>query len=1125
MLNPTALEPLFLPWEEPNAHRVKAKRSGEPAEIVKGRRPSSIAIAHNLRGAVREWRKAFYAGASDTSRYLLQHWFERSHRGQTAAGEEFEFRYYFCQREAVETLIYLKEVRGLNVLSQITAEFGGAEREVAALGITEEEDAWSRYAFKLATGAGKTKVMSLAIVWSYFHAHRESESEMAKHFVVIAPNLTVYERLKEDFGDGKVFDKDPLIPPEWRGDGFPSVVLQDEAGGAATEWTIYLTNIHRLYDTSKRKKREGETYSFMGPPVSRTSALDTGQALRDRITGHKRVMVLNDEAHHVWDPDSAWNEAIEFLHNTIASRTGGGLVAQLDFSATPKDNKGQPFKHIVCDAPLGEAVDGGIVKTPIIGKASAKLDTIDVDDASYRYERHLHLGYDRWKASRDEWQKSGKKALLFVMCEDTKAADDIARRLNTDGAFKELNGKTINLHTNLKGKLKKIGRGNDAEIVFIENEKEIDDEDLKALRKLSRELDSNTSPYSCIVSVLMLREGWDVRNVTTIVPLRPYTSKANILPEQTLGRGLRRITPPGQAHEIVTVVDHPAFASFYQEELAQEGLAIEVVELDKVPSTTISIFPDPKKDLQALEVAVPALTPGHQIVPKLEGLTIEDVRKAFAKYKPLPLGGPVSTTIDYEGRHLFTGEIIEKMKIDLPLLQSGAGAVSYYVRQLEHICRLRGLHAALAPLIQTFLEEILFEQKTNLYDQGLISRLGDSDVGEHVRAVFIPLIRARTTHVKQVMPAGDAVRLSQWKPFQVTHNERRPALVASKTLFNLAPCGNALEEAMAQFVNHAPDVAAFAKNAGPQALRIDYLAAGGRLSFYTPDFFLRATNRIHFLVETKGRADRDVPRKARAAIAWCKAASTPDAEWRYLYVPQGTFEKLSGETLEALVRTCAPALQEVIEEETRQAEMPLFATVTLEERPPEVTEFVAAGVLEALPPRYKAAVEQAVMLFRFLEKKPGVGFAPVFTALLGSVDEAAKGLLARRLDPDLPPRPPEQQNWFDPYYGKADPRRYLDLARNLKKTLVFRNGISPLGLLRNCMDYALNDNNKIGGVFAAIKAKFQVKGGRDLLGTVTEINDFRNTYVAHQEKELTDAKLAEKHLHKWIQGLRTITTA
>src|SRR5207244_4907838 len=103
----------------------------------------------------------------------------------------------------------------------------------------------------------------------------------------------------------------------------------------------------------------------------------------------------------------------------------------------------------------------------------------------------------------------------------------------------------------------------------------------------------------CIVSVLMLREGWDVRNVTTIVPLRPYSSKANILPEQTLGRGLRRMTPPGEAAELVSVVEHSAFVSLYKDELSQEGLPIEVVDVDKVPRTTVTIYPDEtNKDLR-----------------------------------------------------------------------------------------------------------------------------------------------------------------------------------------------------------------------------------------------------------------------------------------------------------------------------------------------------------------------------------------------------------------------------------------------------------------------------------------------------------------------------------------------
>lgn len=1132
VVNPGALEPLFAPWEEPRAHRVKVG-GGKPPKTIQGRRPSPIIIAQNLRAAVREWREAFYAGASDTTRQLLGHWFERPHRQKTPDGEEFEFRYFFCQREAIETLIYLREVRRLSCLSQLVAEFGGAFAETAAMGIAPEEDAWGRYAFKVATGAGKTKVMSLAMVWSYFHALRESDSDMARHFVAIAPNITVYERLRADFappeGGPDIFRADPLIPVEWLGDWNLSVVLQDAASGAATGGTLYLTNIHRLYDPERRKGREPETYPWVGPAVSRGGALDTGKALRERITAHPRVMLFNDEAHHVWDPGSAWSAAIRFLHEEIRQRGGDGLTAQLDFSATPKDDKAQPFKHIVCDTPLGEAVDAGIVKTPVVGKA-ANLENEPSDDAGFKYDRHLRLGYERWRISKAEWEKSGKKALMFVMCEDTAAADQIAARLNGDEVFKELNGRTINLHTNLKGKIKRVGRGADVRLEFIENEKDISDEDLKALRKLSRELDQNTSPYCCIVSVLMLREGWDVRNVTTIVPLRPLSAASEILPEQMLGRGLRRMTPPGQAHELVTVVDHPAVGKLYEQELAQEGLPIEIVDVDEVPKTTVTVFIDETKDLKALDLAIPQLSPGYETVETLTALGIEDVKQTFKKYKPLPLSGRGVTTLDYEGRHLFTGELIERMKIDLPLLQNPMGAISYFVRQIETACKVRNLHATLAPLLQTFLEEILFERKTNLFDPALTARLADTDVGEHIRAVFVPLVRERSTRTERRAPAASPISVRTWKPYQVTHSERHPALPAQPTPFNLVPCKLGLEVALTRFLEKADDSAAFAKNAGPQCLRIDYLALGGRLAFYTPDFFVRAKDGNYYLIETKGREDREVPRKAQAAQAWCAAASTPGCKWEYLYVPQGLLERMTGNSVRELARACAPALQNLLSEEEEKDTAPLFAAVIEAEaaEKPKAPEFIGAAVLDALPSRYRKAVDQAVLLLQFFENRPEMNFAPVFSCLLGSLDETARGLLLRRLRDAVPSSPADQKTWFEPYLGNADHRQqdfYRHTAMNLRKTLLYSNGTSPLGLLRSCMDYALNDSTKIGGAFDAVRMAFKVKGGRDLLAIVQSMNDFRNTVVAHQGEELKDANRAKKELAAWVKGMLEIGQA
>ena len=251
LVNIDALAPLYRPDEEPNRHRVRSDQEGQPAKVEIGRRRTPISIAQNLRSVVRAWRETDYPGASDTTRELLHHWFLRDHIIELEDGTKIPFRYYFCQREAVETLIYVNEVRRIETLSGLVGEFAGDDADTMARGINPDDDQWAKYAFKLATGTGKTKVMSLAIVWSYFHALREPDSPMARHFVVIAPNLTVFERLKDDFkpakGGGDIFDHDPLIPPAWRDEWNLTTVLQKEASGASTGGTLYLTNIHQLY--------------------------------------------------------------------------------------------------------------------------------------------------------------------------------------------------------------------------------------------------------------------------------------------------------------------------------------------------------------------------------------------------------------------------------------------------------------------------------------------------------------------------------------------------------------------------------------------------------------------------------------------------------------------------------------------------------------------------------------------------------------------------------------------------------------------------------------------------------------------------------------------------------------
>ena len=213
---------------------------------------------------------------------------------------------------------------------------------------------------------------------------------------------------------------------------------------------------------------------------------------------------------------------------------------------------------------------------------------------------------------------------------------------------------------------------------------------------------------------------------------------------------------------------------------------------------------------------LPEVTAGFRRTASIAGLTLGDVREQFARYRALPVGEARTEEIPYEGRHLITNELVEQMKIRLPLLENGIGAVSFYREELEHITGLKGTHPVLAPLLETFITEILFETKLTLFDLRLLSRIGDPDVREHIRATFVPLILKRTTVKEQRKAEGPSRSAASWKPFQVTHSASHPAVPAARTPFNLVPCNRDLEVAMSQFLDRGPDVAAFCKNAGPQ---------------------------------------------------------------------------------------------------------------------------------------------------------------------------------------------------------------------------------------------------------------------------------------------------------------------
>lgn len=850
-----------------------ATPSGDPYGVPERRKPSEGTYAVNgVRARVDAWRAQNYPGVSDTSRRLLGFWFADEHRTQT--GEPF--RFYFCQREAVETVIYLTEiepVRGLKDLLEFS-EHG--------MRIEPGEPKRQRLGIKMATGSGKTMAMSLCIAWSYFHALYETDSPLTTAFLVIAPNLIVFERLKSDFGDAATFRRDPLVPPEWSSDFDLAVLLQDDPAPVTSRGVLYLTNVQRLYEPSETRSgtSPNPVEAMVGPRVSRDVDASSAAELFDRIAARRRVMVLNDEAHHVHDEKLKWNQTIERLHEQLRERASddamAGVVSQLDYSATPKYEKGGVFRHVVVDYPLAQAVADGIVKTPVIGEVSGAK--VELGDTSFERNRQwLDVAVGRWRVFHEKLAPAGKRPVLFVMCENTLAADAAGDYLKRLPEFDD--DQLLVIHTNRSGEITKG--------------------DLELARRAAREVDGPESRIRCIVSVLMLREGWDVRNVCVIVTLRPLSAANRILPEQALGRGLRRMTPPGSGFdERVVVIEHEAFRNLWSEEL-DGGLIVEREAADEIDPGAVTIFPDEAK--QRFDIVIPQLTRAlARSDNALSQLSATDVADPKARLS-VPDVAP-DEYVQYRGRHLIDKGIIEEYEFHVPYAEDPSGVITYYTRSVARaagVDRLSGTFATLAPMVRDYLRDRLFERSVDLADKVILWRLAENDAQALVVGAFGEAIRALAITEREPTIEESALRVSETSPFPWS---RRP-VPGEHTVFNLTPVDNSLEARFAEFLDRADDVTAWAKLTMNTRFALEYISKAGALRYYYPDFVMRLADDSCLIAETKGQEDLDVALKDRRARRWCQdAARLSGREWGYAKVPQKLFDTFDGDTVEGLRR-------------------------------------------------------------------------------------------------------------------------------------------------------------------------------------------------------------------------------
>jgi type III restriction enzyme len=530
----------------------------------------------------------------------------------------------------------------------------------------------------------------------------------SSHFLLLAPNLIVLDRLKEAFADNHVFREFPFIPPEWQADFDLQLIFQSEVIPRTARGILHLTNIQQLYER-EAEEAINPLDEAVGPKPKREEEA-IYNSLWEELSSYDDLMVLNDEAHHVHSHDLEWNKVIAYLDSILKERNRDGLLMQLDFTATPKDLQGNLFPHIVYDYPLAEAIRDKIVKRPRIGEIENVPEPLGKDFVKKnRYQ--IDVGLERLKEIKRDFELTGTKPVLFIMTDVTRNADKVGRYLEAQGYA----GRVLVIHTDTKGIITK--------------------KDLDRARVAAREIDSPENPYEIIVSVMMLKEGWDVKNVCVIVPLRAFDSP--VLPEQTLGRGLRRMTPQDETwEEKLIVIDHPRFRQLWQAEIDKGELIADFTSAKQAYEPPNLVMVNPEK-LQ-FDIEIPVVEGGlTRTVPDLTRLDITRLPSRLFKLSEIEL-----PKVRYRERDLLEQKIVREKILAFDYTENFSSYLSYICKAITTKTGASSIFNELVPKVKVYIKNYLFDQKVNGEDLEVTKKLNYIPIREKLVEIFSQEINA-----------------------------------------------------------------------------------------------------------------------------------------------------------------------------------------------------------------------------------------------------------------------------------------------------------------------------------------------------------------------------------------------
>ena len=932
--------------------------SAQPLETF----PLAEGIAARVSDAERELVESgtgiFVTDVTPITAELLRFWFQSDYC------ELREINFHPGQRDAILAAIYAHEILGtasLAELYQAVAPSGVLEPNILNA-IADPRSQHPKYAVKMATGTGKTWVLNAVLIWQYLNSvAAPSDARFTSNFLLVAPGLIVYERLLDsflgksvanhrDFATSDIYSaRDLFVPDTHRQQVFgfiqSSVVAKSEIGRKVTgSGIIAVTNWHLLAGQEDPDFLEPDEREFvslgagidekqlakdvlpLSPGVAAGNSLDVLDRRHQRgeamayLKDLPSLVVFNDEAHHIHSLKRAGETTeVEWQKSLYSiSETKGRRFIQVDFSATPyneiqtgrgKNARKEFFPHIIVDFDLRTAMQQGLVKSLLLDKrkeiAALPLDFKVERDAggaialSEGQKVMLRAGITKLEILTNQFSAvdASKHPKMLVICEDTSVVPLVEDFLDSTGFASD---EILSVHS---GKKTELGQ------------KEWDE-----VRERLSGIDSHQHPR-VIISVLMLREGFDVSNICVIVPLR--SASASILLEQTVGRGLRlmwrgnrpieelkmesrkRISAgqePLNYFDMLFIVEHPRFQAFY-DELIAGGLAAEVNgELPGARATGDVELVKLKPNFSEFDFDVPIIL--RDAEEEMRAPSIDPLSLAPSKY-------PLKDLLAQIGRgDVFTSQAAESgTQFGDYRVDGGVMTATGYNDYLSRLAtRITEAHAkafvttnqqynkvsefpvlqAHRPLVigwlNSYIRRRLFGEPFDPLHAENWRILLLHDVTEEIAGRFGTLLVELQENVTIDSANVSFRRVSEVEDLMIRSSA---CVVVKKSIFEKLPFptnGGGLEKDFMIWADADSQIQSFIKlhEYKHGFLRRPYLRADGIPAQYSPDFLVRTKSRV-YVVETKsqtGLTEENVRRKQRSAVAWCEQINALAPEQR-----------------------------------------------------------------------------------------------------------------------------------------------------------------------------------------------------------------------------------------------------